>query len=204
MFLQSRTAAFGLVLLVVSACGTTKSSVSAGGGEWLTPSPALEQRLADEAKRMPWTHGIERVELIQWFASVGEPAYPTLLSMARDERRDVASAGWAALGATRDSRLVESLHAIPFQPSAANRDLGLERARALLRLGDWSAVPVLIAGLSDERMLVRGLSIQALNEATHETFEYDARAEQPQRAEAIARWRAWWQSRSQDTLLQKN
>lgn len=191
-----------LALAALSGCSSTKSSVSTDG--WLAPSPALEQRLKDEAQRMPWTHGVERVELIQWFASVGEPAYPTLLTMARDERRDVASAGWAALGATRDSRLVESLQAIPFRATPQTRDLGLERARAFLRLGDWSLVPVLIEGLADERLMVRGLSIQALYEATHENFDFDARGEPAARQQSIERWTAWWQQRSSDSLLKRS
>jgi hypothetical protein len=202
MMTRQRILAASLGLLALCGCQSTQSSVSSEG--WLSPSPALEQRLKDEAQRMPWTHGIERVELIQWFASVGEPAYPTLLALARDARRDVASAGWAALGATRDSRLVESLRKIPFQSSPENRDLGLERARAFLRLGDWSQVPVLIEGLGDERLMVRGLSIQALFEATHETFGYDAKAAAEPRQASMARWNEWWQSRSQDALLKRD
>ena len=75
-----------LVLVVASACVTTKSSTSAvdDGSPWLKPSPQLRAQIEDAAKRLPWTHQLDRVDLISWFARVGEPAYPTLLQMVLD------------------------------------------------------------------------------------------------------------------------
>lgn len=197
-------AVFALALaLVASACSTTRSNVSPGtpsGSTWLEPSPALREQIADAAKKLPWTHGLERVELVHWFAQVGEPAYPTLLDMVLDPRKDVAGAALAALGATRDSRLVTSLQALPW-PKKEDADLALERARTLLRLGDWQMVPRLIDGLKDERLVTRALCIQALYEATHERLGFDARAEEPERATAVQKWEQWWQERAEDPLL---
>lgn len=192
-----------VVLALSCACASTKSSVATEttGSGWLEPSPQLREQIDEAAQRLPWTHGLERVELIHWFAQVGEPAYPTLLAMACDVRRDVAGAALAALGATRDSRLVEPLRATTKQ-RPQDADLALERARTLLRLGDWEAVPALIEGLSDERLMTRALSIQALFEATHERFGYDARATLEERSPAVERWRQWWAERSHDILLQ--
>lgn len=187
-----------LVLLVAAACTSTQSSV--GDGAWLTPSPRLKQQIEDSARRLPWTHGMERVEMITWFASVGEPAYPTLLDMVEDPRKDVAGSALAALGATRDSRLVEPLRKLPMPEGSENYDLRLERARALLRLGDWQALPTLIEGLRDERQLTRALCAQTLWESTHERFGYDPKAEPAEREKAIAKWDAWWHERTQDPL----
>lgn len=191
------------LLVLASACASTKSSVGSEPDKspWLEPSPQLREQIDDAAQRLPWTHGLERVELIHWFAQVGEPAYPTLLSMASDVRRDVAGAALAALGATRDSRLVVPLRATTKQ-RPQDADLALERARTLLRLGDWEAVPALIEGLGDDRLMTRALSIQALFEATHERFGYDARATIEERAPALERWKQWWAERSNDILLQ--
>ncbi|MFO1010587.1 MAG: hypothetical protein U1F29_11050 [Planctomycetota bacterium] len=194
--------ALGLAL-AASACTTTRSNVppgTPGGGEWLEPSPQLREQISDAAKKLPWTHGLERVELVHWFAQVGEPAYPTLLDMVLDPRRDVAGAALAALGATRDSRLVVPLQGLPW-PKQEEGDLALERARTLLRLGDWTMVPRLIEGLKDERLVTRALCIQALYEATHERMGFDARAEEPERAAAVQKWEQWWRERSSDPLL---
>ena len=185
------------------SCVTTSSTAGAkaSAGPWLEPSPALRSQIDDRAQRLPWTHGVERVEMIQWFAALGEPAYSTLLELAKDPRRDVAGAALAALGATRDSRLVEPLRALPLHAEGDNADLSLELARTLLRLGDWSHVPDLIAGLRDERPVTRALCSQTLFEATHERFDFDPRGEPEARAAAVARWEAWWQSRRKDPLL---
>lgn len=195
--------AVALCVSLVCACASTHSAVKSSQPEgfWVEPSPALRQRIADEAARLPWTHGIERVDLIHWFAKVGEPAYPTLLEMVLDPRPDVAGAALAALGATRDSRLVEHLRALPWPAEDEAGDLALERARTLLRLGDWRMMPRLIAGLSDDRLMTRALCAQALEEATHERFGFDPRADVAERAASIAKWDAWWQSRTVDPLL---
>lgn len=192
------------VLCAASACTTTSSSVRSSPArnapEWLSASPQLQSQIDDAAKRLPWTHGLERVELIHWFAQVGEPAYPTLLELALDPRVDVAGAALAALGATRDSRLVEPLHALTW-PAEPQAELSLERARTLLRLGDWEMVPQLITGLRDERLVTRALCIQALYEATHERQGYDARAEVTEREDAVRKWEQWWAARKADPLL---
>lgn len=189
-------------LALNTACVTTLQSPSATTGEsgWLEPSPALRQQIEDEAKRMPWTHGMERIETIHWFASVGEPAYPTLLAMVLDPRADVAGAALAALGATKDSRLVEPLRELPW-PDAEHSDLALERARTLLRLGDWQMVPHLVKGLRDERMMTRALCIQALDEATHQRFGFDPRGEADAREASVQKWEAWSKDRLSDPLL---
>jgi len=190
------------LLTLLAACSTTQSSVQdAGGVTWLKPSPGLRQQIEDAGKRLPWTHGMERVDLISWFARVGEPAYPTLLAMVNDPRKDVAGAALAALGATRDSRLVEPLRALPWPEGDTNTDLSLERARTLLRLGDWQMVPQLIAGLRDERLLTRALCAQALWESTHERFGYDPKSEGDARETAVQAWEKWWSEREHDPML---
>ena len=194
---------FALCGLCAGSCMTTKSSIgdSHAKSPWLEPSPTLRQRIEDEAKRLPWTHGVERVDAITWFAKVGEPAYPTLLQMVLDPRKDVAGSALAALGATRDSRLVEPLRALPWPAGEENSDLAFERARTLLRLGDWEMVPQLIHGLRSAQLVTRALCIQALAESTHERFEYDPRAQDDVREASVAKWESWWQTRSQDPLL---
>lgn len=189
--------------VLAGGCVSTSSSTTAGGhtGPWLAPSPTLQSQIDDNAKRLPWTHGVERVQMIQWFAGTGEPAYAKLLELLRDPRDDVAGAAYAALGATRDSRLVEYIREIPLPTGEQSLDLAYERARALIRLGDYQVVPTLIAGLHDERPLARALCSQTLIEATHENFGFDARGEEAAREEAIKKWEAWWTSRQGDPLI---
>lgn len=176
---------------------TTKKTPT---GEWLEPSPVLRQQIEDQAERLPWTHGSERVEQIHWFATVGEPAYPKLLQLAADQRPGVAGSALAALGATRDSRLVPSLRQIPVQPSEAEA-LRYERARTFLRLGDWRDVPILIDGLRNESMMMRALCSLALYEATGERLGYDAKDPALIRDQAVLQWEAWWKDREREGIL---
>ncbi len=182
--------------------GARPMSASASpSSPWIRPSPLLRQQIEDEAERLPWTHGFERLEQIRWFAAIGEPAYEKLLVLASDPREDVAAAALAALGATLDRRLVTYIRSLPWSSEREQSDLGLERSRTLLRLGDWSGIPSLIAGLRDERLYTRALCLDALKEATHETLDYDPRSEPQVRENAVKRWEEWWLSRAGDGLL---
>jgi len=192
----------------LAACTTTSSNSVRDGSErsespWVQAAPLLGQQIQDEAARLPFSHGFDRLEQIRWFAAIGEPAYDTLLRLALDPRDDVAAAALAALGATLDSRLVPHVHALEWSPERMQGDLELERARCLVRLGDWSAVPQLIDGLEDERLFTRSLCLDALREATRENQGYDPRAEKSQRDKGIAAWRQWWLARSGEGLLPK-
>ena len=198
-FLQRLLTALTVALFASCASSGSDSAVKDSG--WIQPSPILAQQIQDEAARLPWTHGFERFEQIRWFASVGEPAYPTLLELANDPRDGVSAAALAALGATMDRRLVPSIQSLDWSPSRANSDLRFERARALLRLGDWSDIPVLSDGLRDERTYTRALSLEALKESTRQTMGYDPHADEELRAEGIERWERWWMERAGDAML---
>lgn len=191
-----------LSALFLGACKTVTPNYAEGPkSDWLLPSPILAQQIADEAARLPWTHGFERLEQIRWFAMVGEPAYDTLLALAEDERDDVASAALSALGDTQDRRLVPYIQRIAWEEDRLQGDLGLERARTLLHLGDWSEIPTLVRGLRDERQYTRALCIQALHRATGETFGFDAKADLTDRVRAIDSWEVWWRARTGEGLL---
>lgn len=204
MILRSLTCVLSLVLFTAACTSTSSRDVrdrSALQSEWIQATPLLAQQIEDEAKRLPFSHGFDRLEQIRWFASLGEPAYPTLLRLAEDPRDDVAAAALAAMGATLDARLVPHVNELAWAPSRLNGDLGLERARTLVRLGDWTAMPVLIHGLEDERLFTRSLCLDALKEATHETNGYDPRAEASVRARAVERWKSWWLQRTGEGIL---
>jgi hypothetical protein len=189
----------GLVLLFTASCAGPSQEAHTSPS-WLRASPALRQQFEDQITRLPWTHGLERVEQIAWLAAVGEPAFEQLLALCEDSRPDVAASAVAALGATRDSRLVEPLHAVRWRDEQ-DRSLRFERARALVRLGDWREVDVLIDGLDSEDSWARAWCLSALREATGQTLGFDPQAEQAERAEAAARWRRWHASRVGEGIL---
>jgi hypothetical protein len=93
------------------------------------------------------------------------------------------------------------VRAVPWPEEGRGRDLDLERARTLVRLGDWDAIPDLIEGLKDERTFTRSLCLQTLREATGESFDYDPRGAERDRLESIERWLLWWGERKAEDLL---
>lgn len=203
---QARFAAL-LLALFSAACVTS----SEGGQElrenvstspWLAPSPVLREQIGQQLERLPWTHGAERVEQIRWLAGVGEAGFEQILPVCLDPRPDVAGAALAALGATGDKRLVVPIRELPW-PADETLDKGLllERSRTLVRLGDWSQLSVLVDGLEDEEFWTRAWCSQALREATKRSFDYDAKADPKLRAESVARWREWIESRRVEGIL---
>lgn len=196
-----------LATLAVGCSSTTDSSApthaspSAESLEWLEPSPELAGRMDQRMEQIPWTQGMEdRVEMIQWWAQRGEPAYSRLLELAADPRPGVSDIAFAALAASRDSRLVEPMRTIPW-PAEDQLDSRYSRARAHLVLGDWGHVDVLIEGLEDERRFARGLCFKTLKEATRQELGYNPVAPKGERAEAAQRWRTWAKMRAGDPLL---
>ena len=194
-----RLLAAALLSMLAAGCSST-ANADHEGEDWLVPTPGLAQKIDDQVARLPWTHGTDRVELIGWFAGVGEPAYDSLLHLCLDPRADVASSALGALGATGDSRLVLPIRNLDW-PEDPPREVLFERARALMRLGDWSQVESLIHGLSADELWARAWSIQALEEATKQNFGFDPTDEPEARAEAAARWQAWIDSRKVEGVL---
>lgn len=162
----------------------------------------MREDIETQVARLPYTHNRERVELIHWFATVGEPAYPWLLELAQDERKGVASAAMTALGSTGDQRLIDDMRALPWPTAEEDLNQALEKARALLRLGDWDEIPVLLVGLESDRLWTRALSARTLTEATNMSNGYSASGSPESRKVAIAEWQDWWQTRSGDLLLE--
>lgn len=55
-------------------------------------------------------------------------------------------------------------------------------------------LPVLIARLDDKDPVVRLAAFEELRRTTGQSFGYVYWASEPERAQAVARWREWWNS----------
>lgn len=78
----------------------------------------------------------------------------------------------------------------------------LERARALLRLGDWDAIPIIILGLESDRPYTRALCARELKQATNNHRGFDPQGDPESRAIAVNEWKNWWRARKNDPLLE--
>ncbi|MCB9906680.1 MAG: hypothetical protein H6830_03095 [Planctomycetes bacterium] len=197
------------LLLGLAACSGTRASQSSQTGkiepttQWLKPTPQLQQEMQMQIERMPWLKGTEESQnMIEWWSALGEAGYADLLKVAQDPRAKVADLAFAALAASRDKRLVPSLRAIPWDADAPMA-LQYSRARCHLRLGDWSHIDVLIAGLRDEVPYNRALCARILNTATNNDFGYHYNMPSDEREVAVQRWEAWYKERAPEALMYK-
>lgn len=203
---QFLIALLGMACFGSASCVTTRIQKNEGQprleSDWILPSRGLHDDIEARADILPWTHGRDRIDLITWFASVGEPAYDKLLGFLEDDRPAVVTTAMAALGATGDSRLVPYIR--DAEKPTWEGTLLLESARTRVRLGDWHAMPTLISGLESDEVFVRGLCAQSLYQATKENLGFDAHGSLPEREAAVSRWRTWWDNREGDELLAQN
>jgi hypothetical protein len=196
-----RVLGLALLLLSTSCAGTKGSTRPANDGPWLAGSPEFQRQIERHAARLPYLQRLEEfMEEITWFVRAGEPAYGTLLELAASEDTKVAGTALTALGGSGDARLVPYMNKIPWPEGEGTERLAYERARAHVRLGDWSRLDVLIQGLSDDNLYARSLCFKALRDATGEGFAYHPQSEADVREASITRWQGWNERRSGDLI----
>jgi len=167
---------------------------------FVLPSDGLVEQIEARAQAVRVSRDLNTfAREAEWFVGVGEPAFPTLLELAGDSDVRVASFGLATISAQRDPRLLTPLKREVARP--ADPMLRFEYARALLALGDWSELPVLVEGLEHEDVRIRGNALKALFDATGERNGFHPQGAPEDRAAAVARWRAWWTARAADKRL---
>lgn len=182
----------------VPAVTSSSSHDHSSESDWLRPSPDLARRLRDQGARLPYLHAPQdKYDLVAWFATQGEVAYPILLQTVAEGSDEAASLALASLASTRDPRLLPALDKIPF-PTPDRGLLRLERARCHMVLGDWNYASVLIEGLDAERPLVRAMCIKALRETTRMEFGFVPMGDPADRETALKAWQAWSAARSAD------
>ena len=209
-FMQFRFNILTLTLVLAACSGTPERTTQGSTGlegsplpetNWIEGSPVLEREIAAHVAQVPNLQKPEDfVREVEWFVRAGEPAFPTLLDMARNTDPKVAGFALAVMSACGDSSLVPHLETIPWTEgdSQEARQLRYERARCHVKLGDWKPLPVLVEGLDDEYVWNRALCFKALREETGQTFDYHPRMEGEERAACVARWQEWLEARRLD------
>lgn len=163
---------------------------------WVRPTPQFRRKLEEQASRVPYLQRTEDVlEVIRFFVQARESAYDLLLEMASSVEPKVAGTALAALGATRDERLAPFVRALEMQADGG-RHLEYERARCLVKLGDWDDLSLLVSGLRDEGLMCRAQCFKALREATHLSHGFYPQGEEDEREAAVQAWEAWLADRA--------
>jgi hypothetical protein len=125
---------------------------------------------------------------------------PSWTGLLADLASATGSTRWQAvqsLGKTRDPRVVP--HLVPLLDDS---DIFVRMAVARL-LGDLeshTAIPALIQALEDEEVTVRESALHSLRKLSGQSFPYDPKARDSERAKRIKAWQDWWDEASK-TLL---
>lgn len=209
MQLRRFTPILALALLGCSSSSERPSKASARPDEpemtWIEASPSLEREIEDHVAQVAYLQKPDDfLREVDWFVRVGEPAYETLLDVARDPEPKVSGFALTVFAARGDARVVPHLARIPW-PEGDSPDQvqqRYERARCHVKLGDWEPMSILVDGLGDEELWNRAQCFKALRDETSLTFGYHPRLEGEERAASIARWREWLVARNLDPLQQ--
>jgi HEAT repeat protein len=197
----SRSLLLALSSLLLAACTTTGTgSISPAQTDsvWVQPTPQFRRKLLEQAERVPYIQRTEEmVEVIRFFVQARESAYDLLLGMAATSNSKVVGTALAALGETRDERLAPYVAALELR-AEGGRQLQYERARCLVKLGDWAELPVLVSGLRDDELWYRALCAKALRDATHLSQGFDPDGDEEEREVAAQAWEAWLVARETD------
>jgi hypothetical protein len=183
-----------LTSVLLAACittGTGSISTSSSDSEWVQPTPQFRRKLRQQADRVPYIQRTEEMlAVIRFFVQARESAYDLLLEMAATSNPKVAGTALAALGETRDERLAPHVAALELR-AEGGRQLQYERARCLVKLGDWSEMPLLVSGLRDDELWFRALCAKALRDATHLSQGFQPDGDEVEREAAAQAWEAW-------------
>lgn len=201
------TPVLALALLGCSSTPEAPAKASARPGRpaitWIEASPVLQREIEEHVAQVPYLQKPDDfLREVDWFVRVGEPAYETLLDVARDADPKVAGFALTVFAARGDARLVPHLAEIPWPAGDSPEQVQLryERARCHVKLGDWEPMSILVDGLGDENLWNRAQCFKALRDETGQTFDYHPRLEGAERAASIARWREWLVARKLDPL----
>lgn len=179
-----------LILLVVlgPGCVTETPEGLASESEFLTASPLMREQIDRRIDELTWLEGQELIDAVYWLSQRGETAYPALFEALEDEAPKVRCAAISVLASRRDRRVIDRISDLRDDD---NERVRLEAARALVLLGDWTALDPLVDGLEHESLYVRASCHRFLKDQTRMDFGFVPGAKIGERREAVARWRAW-------------
>lgn len=166
-----------------------------------TPPQVQQLQIERKIAEIPYTRDWERIRTLDWLTRWGEAAFPALIDALGSKDADTRAASANVLGRSQDRRVIPFVAKIADDPDTGVR---YEVARSLLRLGDWSRVPVLIHGLRDEREYARALCNDALRQYTKVDFGFAPSAPKDQREEPVRKWENWWNARAKDAFFGKD
>jgi len=158
----------------------------------------LESEASKIVDRLPYRSGIDLINDCQHLIALGDFAVEPMLECLDHEESLVRCSAAFVLGQLKKQEALDKLRDLT---QDMNQQVRLEAARAILEIGAWDSVPMLIEGMEEEELYARNQCFQILFDKTGQTFGYDPEAEEATRMESVKKWRAWWASKNTKPTL---
>ena len=151
-------------------------------------NPMVQTRIQARVDNIKYQRGTTLITNLERIAAYGEPAISVCIEGLKSEDAMTRMGCAYVLGRIGDSRTVPELETTLTDQVDFVR---FEAASQLGNMGSKSGYNVLVEGLESERVEYRFKCYEALRELTGHTFGYVHNAPDEERAEAVAKWKAW-------------
>lgn len=159
--------------------------------------PMLRRQIDKRIKDLKYKRGVTLLDSLNWLVLYGDNAVPQLVEALQDPDQRTRGYVAFALGEIGNQSVIPPLReALDDEEGKLVR---YEMSAALVTLGDWGQIGLLIEGLEDENRRYRHKSFEVLKRNVNLTFDYDPSGAEVDRRRSVAKWRAWW-SENRDQL----
>ena len=187
---------FSVVLVVLlAACVTERVGIGADGEAF------MERQVQKIVARIPYQSGPALIEDLNRLIAFGHFSVKPMCECLKSRNAKVRSSAAFVLG---QLKVTESLDELFDLTDDKNKLVRLEAARAILDIGAWDTVPILLVGLGDNEKSVRYLSFDALNRKTGENFGFQFDGPAEERREATEKWFLWWEIEKENPAIVGN
>ena len=171
------------LICCLSACVTERIEDPDSGEAY------LDREIDKVVQRIPYETGKALFRDLNKLIAFGSFAIEPMCECLRHPNAKVRCSGAYVLGQLQAEGVVNDLLALM---DDENKLVRLEAARAVLEIGAWDTVPVLLEGMNDPEENIRILSFQALKKKIGVDFGYKIRGTAEERQESLNKWNAWW------------
>jgi len=151
-------------------------------------NPMVQTRIQARVDNIKYQRGVTLITNLERIVAYGEPAMPICIEGLKSDDAMTRMGCAYVLGRIGDTRTVPDLEALLGDSVDYVR---YEAASQLGNMGSKSGYGVLVEGLDSERVEYRYKCFEALRELTGHTFGYVHNAPPEERADAVAKWKAW-------------
>ncbi len=200
--LSASLLALGALGALASCASNASTSASLASDGWIEASPELQRKIVQkEAEVTICPDQFTWIGLSDWYQSVGEPTYPSLLEMIQFGNNRQRSFSLCVLAAMQDRRLLEPMREAMPTEALGSEGIRREYARALAKMGDFSELPILIEALRDSSPEQFGRAARALETVTNSDIPVSASTSYEDREKIVEDWLQWWSAQQGDALL---